>query len=77
MTTILRKIGVKTVITATRKTSPGMRLLDKEGRNYGGGNPHRIGLYDRILIKDNHIAVVGNASECVRKARKQVGRTRN
>jgi nicotinate-nucleotide pyrophosphorylase (carboxylating) len=71
---LLRKIGVKTVITATRKTSPGMRLLDKKAVTIGGGNPHRIGLYDRILIKDNHIAVVGNASECVRKARKQVGK---
>ena len=71
---LLRKIGVNTVITATRKTSPGMRLLDKKAIAIGGGNPHRIGLYDKILIKDNHIAMVGNASDCVRRARKQVGK---
>ena len=71
---LLRKIGVNTVITATRKTSPGMRLLDKKAIAIGGGNPHRIGLYDKILIKDNHIAMVGNASDCVRRARKKVGK---
>ncbi len=71
---LLRKIGVNTVITATRKTSPGMRLLDKKAIAIGGGNPHRTGLYDKILIKDNHIAMIGNASDCVRRARKQVGK---
>ena len=60
-----------TLVTATRKTSPGMRIFDKKAIAIGGGNPHRMGLYDKILIKDNHIAVVGNARDCVNKAKKQ------
>ncbi len=68
---LLRKLGVDTLVTATRKTSPGMRIFDKKAIAIGGGNPHRMGLYDKILIKDNHIAVVGNARDCVNKAKKQ------
>lgn len=73
---LLRKLRVDTLITATRKTSPGMRIFDKKAIAIGGGYPHRMGLYDKILIKDNHIAIVGNASDCVNKARKQVGKNR-
>ena len=69
----LRNLGVNTLVTATRKTSPGMRVFDKRAMVIGGGNPHRMGLYDRILIKDNHIAIRGNASECVAMARKYTG----
>jgi nicotinate-nucleotide pyrophosphorylase (carboxylating) len=72
-TVFLRKLGVNTLITATRKTSPGMRLFDKKAIAVGGGRPHRMGLYDKILIKDNHVAIVGDASDCVSKARKQFG----
>ena len=71
---LLRKLGVNTLITATRKTSPGMRVFDKKAIATGGGHPHRMGLYDKVLIKDNHIAIVGNASDCVSRARKQVGK---
>jgi nicotinate-nucleotide pyrophosphorylase (carboxylating) len=71
---LLRKLGVNTRITATRKTSPGMRIFDKKAIAIGGGHPHRMGLYDMILIKDNHIAIVGNASDCVKMAREQVGK---
>ena len=71
---LLRKLGVNTLITATRKTSPGMRVFDKKAIATGGGHPHRMGLYDKVLIKDNHIAIVGNASDCVSMARKQVGK---
>jgi len=71
---LLRKPRVDTLITATRKTSPGMRIFDKKAVAIGGGYPHRMGLYDKILIKDNHIAIVGNATDCVNKARKQVGK---
>jgi nicotinate-nucleotide pyrophosphorylase (carboxylating) len=73
---LLRKLGVNTRITATRKTSPGMRIFDKKAIAIGGGHPHRMGLYDMILIKDNHIAIVGNASDCVKIARKQAGKSR-
>jgi nicotinate-nucleotide pyrophosphorylase (carboxylating) len=73
---LLRKLGVDTQITATRKTSPGMRIFDKKAVMIGGGYPHRMGLYDMILIKDNHIEIVGDASECVNKARRQIGKNR-
>ncbi len=62
--------GLKTKILDTRKTSPGMRLLEKEAVKLGGGENHRIGLYDMILIKDNHIDFaggIGNALEWTRK----------
>lgn len=71
---LLRKLGVDTLVTATRKTSPGMRIFDKKAIAIGGGYPHRMGLYDKVLIKDNHIAIVGNASDCVNKAKKQTGK---
>jgi nicotinate-nucleotide pyrophosphorylase (carboxylating) len=70
---LLKKLGVDTQITATRKTSPGMRIFDKKAVMIGGGYPHRMGLHDMILIKDNHIEIVGDASDCVNKARRQVG----
>jgi nicotinate-nucleotide pyrophosphorylase (carboxylating) len=73
---LLRKLGVDTQITATRKTSPGMRIFDKKAVMIGGGHPHRMGLHDMILIKDNHIEIVGDASDCVNKARRQVGKNR-
>jgi nicotinate-nucleotide pyrophosphorylase (carboxylating) len=53
----------------TRKTSPGQRLLDKAAVLAGGGHNHRMGLFDGILIKDNHIAAAGGLSEAVTRAR--------
>lgn len=55
-------------ILDTRKTAPGLRLLDKWAVKLGGGANHRIGLYDMILIKDNHIAAAGGMAEAVRAA---------
>lgn len=52
----------------TRKTVPGLRALDKWAVLLGGGHNHRIGLYDRILIKDNHIAACGGVREAIRAA---------
>jgi nicotinate-nucleotide pyrophosphorylase len=46
-------------ILDTRKTAPGLRLLDKWAVALGGGTPHRMGLYDMMMIKDNHIAAAG------------------
>lgn len=57
----------------TRKTTPGLRALEKYAVRCGGGMNHRFGLDDAILIKDNHIAVAGPPSLCVRKARDRVG----
>jgi nicotinate-nucleotide pyrophosphorylase (carboxylating) len=61
--------GTRAVILDTRKTAPGMRLLDKLAVLRGGGQNHRIGLYDMILIKDNHIDFAGSLAEAVTRAR--------
>lgn len=61
--------GTSAVILDTRKTAPGLRLLDKWAVRLGGGQNHRFGLYDMVLIKDNHIAAVGSISETVARVR--------
>jgi nicotinate-nucleotide pyrophosphorylase (carboxylating) len=61
--------GTGTVILDTRKTAPGLRAADKLAVLRGGGQNHRIGLYDMILIKDNHIDFAGSLAEAVRRAR--------
>ena len=61
------------VILDTRKTAPGLRLLDKWAVRLGGGQNHRFGLYDMALIKDNHIAAVGSISEAVARVRAEEG----
>ena len=61
--------GTNAVILDTRKTAPGLRTLDKLAVRRGGGQNHRIGLYDMILIKDNHIDFAGSLAEAVRRAR--------
>ncbi len=61
--------GTKATILDTRKTAPGLRMLDKLAVRRGGGQNHRIGLYDMILIKDNHIDFAGSITEAVQRAR--------
>ena len=63
--------GLPVKITDTRKTVPGLRILDKYAVRVGGGYNHRPGLYDGILIKDNHIKTVGSISESVKEIRKR------
>jgi nicotinate-nucleotide pyrophosphorylase (carboxylating) len=63
--------GTKAVILDTRKTAPGLRAVDKLAVRRGGGQNHRMGLYDMILIKDNHIDQVGSIREAVRRAREE------
>ncbi len=72
----VRAIGKgKLKLLDTRKTSPGMRVLSKEAVRAGGGVNHRFGLFDGVLIKDNHIAAVGGSvGEAVRRARANVPR---
>jgi len=60
--------GTKARILDTRKTVPGLRVLDKMAVRFGGGQNHRIGLYDMVLIKDNHIAAAGGITAAVRAA---------
>ena len=65
--------GTKARIADTRKTTPGLRALEKHAVLCGGGVNHRFGLDDAILIKDNHVAVCGGVGEAVRQARAAVG----
>jgi nicotinate-nucleotide pyrophosphorylase (carboxylating) len=66
----VRALGPGTKLLDTRKTSPGMRMVAKAAVRAGGGHNHRFGLFDGILIKDNHIAAVdGSVAEAVRRAR--------
>jgi len=62
----------KTRIVDTRKTTPGLRYLEKYAVRIGGANNHRMGLYDGVLIKDNHIAACGGIFEAVSKIKKSV-----
>ena len=62
--------GTKAKITCTRKTTPGLRLVEKEAVRHGGGSNHRYGLNDAIMIKDNHIAAAGSIKEVLERARK-------
>jgi nicotinate-nucleotide pyrophosphorylase (carboxylating) len=61
--------GLPCAILDTRKTAPGLRLADKLAVKLGGGQNHRVGLYDMILIKDNHIDFAGSLPEAVHRAR--------
>jgi nicotinate-nucleotide pyrophosphorylase (carboxylating) len=65
--------GTKARITCTRKTTPGLRALEKYAVACGGGVNHRFGLDDAVLIKDNHIAIAGSVAGAIRAARKAVG----
>ena len=62
--------GTRTRVLDTRKTTPGLRMLEKEAVLIGGGCNHRIGLYDMILLKDNHIDFAGGISQAIDRANK-------
>ncbi len=62
--------GTKTKVLDTRKTTPGMRMLEKEAVKIGGGVNHRIGLFDMILLKDNHIDFAGGIEQAIKGAQK-------
>jgi nicotinate-nucleotide pyrophosphorylase (carboxylating) len=61
--------GRKARVLDTRKTTPGFRALEKHAVRLGGGENHRFGLHDRVLIKENHVAAAGSVGEAVRRAR--------
>jgi nicotinate-nucleotide pyrophosphorylase (carboxylating) len=65
--------GHKAQIACTRKTTPGLRALEKYAVRAGGGYNHRFGLDDAVLIKDNHIAVAGGVAPALRRAKQHVG----
>ena len=60
--------GTKTHVLDTRKTTPGMRMIEKEAVRIGGGMNHRIGLFDMILLKDNHVDFAGGISKAITRA---------
>jgi len=71
---VVRKVeGFKTRIVCTRKTTPGMRALEKYAVRTGGGYNHRFGLDDAVLIKENHITVAGSVANAVRGVRARIG----
>ncbi|MGB8901427.1 MAG: carboxylating nicotinate-nucleotide diphosphorylase [Methylocella sp.] len=65
--------GTKAKIVCTRKTTPGLRAVEKYAVRAGGGANHRFGLDDAILIKDNHIAIAGGIAQALRRARAAAG----
>lgn len=65
--------GSATQLVDTRKTTAGLRMFEKYAVRIGGGKNHRNGLYDAVMLKDNHIAACGSITEAVKKARQQVG----
>jgi nicotinate-nucleotide pyrophosphorylase (carboxylating) len=69
LTKKLQKANFKTQVAATRKSSPGLLYFDKKAVAIGGGDPHRLHLDDMLLIKDNHLVIVGNIEEAVQKAK--------
>jgi nicotinate-nucleotide pyrophosphorylase (carboxylating) len=68
-------VGYKTKILDTRKTLPGFRILDKYAVRAGGASNHRMGLFDMVMIKDNHIAIAGGIGPAVKTVRTKIGNT--
>jgi len=74
--TYVDKVGLQKVrLVDTRKTAPGLRLFDKYAVRLGGGFNHRVGLYDGVLIKDNHISAAGSITNAVDLAKRKVPHT--
>jgi nicotinate-nucleotide pyrophosphorylase (carboxylating) len=70
-----RVAGMRARIVDTRKTAPGLRILDKYAVRIGGGHNHRFALYDGVLIKDNHIAAAGGVGPAVQRVRARIPHT--
>jgi nicotinate-nucleotide pyrophosphorylase (carboxylating) len=70
---VRRVAGTKASIVCTRKTTPGLRAFEKHAVLAGGGRNHRFGLFDAVLIKDNHVAVAGGIAEALRAAKAHAG----
>lgn len=68
-------INPKVTIAATRKTTPGFRKYEKKAVVIGGGESHRFGLFDAVMIKDNHLKLIGSVEEAIKKVRENVSDT--
>jgi nicotinate-nucleotide pyrophosphorylase (carboxylating) len=66
---VAEAVGTTARIAATRKTTPGLRALEKEAVVHGGGTPHRFGLFDGAMIKDNHVAAAGGVTAAMERVR--------
>jgi nicotinate-nucleotide pyrophosphorylase (carboxylating) len=66
------KINPRVTISATRKTTPGFRIFEKKAIVLGGGEPHRYGLYDAVLIKDNHLRIIGSVEEAIKTVKSKI-----
>jgi nicotinate-nucleotide pyrophosphorylase (carboxylating) len=73
---VARLEGTRTKLLDTRKTTPGLRRLERYAVRVGGGANHRSGLYDAVLIKENHVQLAGGVGEAVRRARNTYGSER-
>ncbi len=71
-----RRENPRIIVTATRKTTPGFRYFEKRAVEIGGGDPHRFALDDMVLIKNNHITLVGGVTQAVRMARERTSFTK-
>ena len=67
--------GTKAKILDTRKTTPGFRYIEKQAVKIGGGENHRMGLYDMIMLKDNHVDFAGGIKPAIKKANEYLQRT--
>lgn len=66
------KINPRVTIAATRKTTPGFRIFEKKAVIIGGGEPHRYGLYDAIIIKDNHLKMIGSVEKAIKAVTRKI-----
>jgi len=71
-----RKANPDIIVAGTRKTTPGLQFLEKEAIRLGGGDTHRYRLDDCVMIKDNHLSLVGDVEDAIKKARKYVSFTK-
>ncbi len=69
---ICQKINPNVTIAATRKTTPGFRKYEKKAIIIGGGEPHRFGLYDAVIIKDNHLKLIGSVEKAIQLVNKKI-----
>jgi nicotinate-nucleotide pyrophosphorylase (carboxylating) len=67
-----KKINPGIMIAATRKTTPGFRTFEKKAVILGGGEPHRYGLFDAVLIKDNHLKIIGSVDQAIQKLKEKL-----
>ncbi|RLF36161.1 MAG: carboxylating nicotinate-nucleotide diphosphorylase [Thermoplasmata archaeon] len=67
-----KKVNPHVTIAATRKTTPGFRKYEKKAVTIGGGEPHRMGLFDAVMIKDNHLRLIGSVEKAIKKVKEKI-----